>query len=443
MINASKIRDYLVRTVRHGKRSSIKMELQESLMGMTWVGRHIGKSHLRSLYLVAGLTLTFQMTIAAPPLLLAQATDPTKSPVKTPPVVGTIKNINGNTIVLTNEAGSETRVLLSPEVKFLRVPPDSKDLKSATPIQLSDLQLGDRILVRGKPGDDAGTFVATTIISMKKSDLEEKKAHDQDEWQRHGIGGLVKKVDQSSGVVTIGTMSATGAKDVSVNIGKATILRRYAESSVKFDDAKASSFDEIRPGDQLRARGAKSDDGSSFAADEVVTGSFRNVSGTVTTVDAAAGTITVADLLSNKSVTVVVKPDTQLRKLPAPMAQMIAARLKGATSGAVSPSGTTPPGGAPNGMPPGSGQNKNGAGGGGARGDLQQMLSRLPASGLGDFQKGDALLVVATASSSDAKLTAITVVGGVEIILQATSQSQAASILSPWSLSGGGDAGTP
>jgi hypothetical protein len=94
-------------------------------------------------------------------------------------------------------------------------------------------------------------------------------------------------------------------------------------------------------------------------------------------------------------------------------------------------------------MPPGSGQNKNGAGGGGARGDLQQMLSRLPASGLGDFQKGDALLVVATASSSDAKLTAITVVGGVEIILQATSQSQAASILSPWSLSGGGDAGTP
>lgn len=387
----------------------------------------------------------FQMMIAAPPHLLAQATDPTKSPIKTPPLVGTIKNINGNTIVLTNEAGSETRVLLNTEVKFLRVPPDSKDLKSAIPIQLTDLQLGDRILVRGKAGDDAGTFVATTVISMKKSDLEEKKAHDQDEWQRHGIGGLVKKVDRAGGVVTIGTMSATGAKDVNVNIGKATILRRYAASSVKFDDAKASSFDEIRPGDQLRARGAKNDDGSNFAADEVVTGSFRNVSGTVSTVDAVAGTITVADLLSNKSVMVLVKSDTQLRKLPPPMAQMIAARLKGATSSGASPSGTTPPGGATNGIPPGSGQNKNGAAGGGARGDLQQMLSRLPASGLGDFQKGDAVLLVATSSPSDANLTAITVVGGVEIILQASSQSQAASIVSPWSLSGGGggDAGTP
>ncbi len=414
-------------------------------MGMRRVGTYREKNRLQSLLLIAGLTLTFGVMIVTPPILLAQATDQTKSPVKTPPVIGTIKNINGATIVLTNEAGAEIRVLLSPDVKFLRVPPGSRDLKIATPIQPGDLQLGDRILVRGKPGDEAETFIAATVISMKKSDIDEKKAHEQDEWQRHGIGGLVKKVDQGSGVVTISTISAAGAKDVSVNIGKATILRRYAASSVKFDDAKASSIEEIRPSDQLRARGAKSDDGSSFAADEVVTGSFRNVSGTVSIVDVAKGTITIADLLSNKSVTIQVKPDTQLRKLPAPMAQMIAARLKGAASGGAPPSGTMPAGGVPNGAPSAAGPGKNGPGGGGARGDLQQILSRLPASGLGDFQKGDAVLVVATASPSDASLTAITVVGGVEAILQASSQSQAASILSPWSLSGGGggDAGTP
>jgi len=74
------------------------------------------------------------------------------------------------------------------------------------------------------------------------------------------------------------------------------------------------------------------------------------------------------------------------------------------------------------------------------------MLSRLPANTLADFQKGDAVMIVATADHDASKTTAITVLGGVEPILQASPQGQAASILSPWSLNNGGDAaaaGTP
>jgi hypothetical protein len=266
----------------------------------------------------------------------------------------------------------------------------------------------------------------------------------------------VKEVDPANGTVTIGTVSAAGPKDVTVNISKSTSLRRYASGSVKFDDAKTSTFDEIKPGDQLRARGTKSDDGNSFTPVEVVTGSFRNVSGTISAVDAGAGTLTVADLISNKTITVRVSPDTQLRKLTAPMAQMIAARLKGAGSGGAPPTSAPPQAGgagsaaAPassgsGGTPTGASSNRGGGGGGGARGDLQQVLSRLPASGLNDFQKGDAVLIVATSSPSDANFLAITIVGGVEPILQASPQGQVSSILSPWSLSnsGGGDTGTP
>jgi hypothetical protein len=75
-------------------------------------------------------------------------------------------------------------------------------------------------------------------------------------------------------------------------------------------------------------------------------------------------------------------------------------------------------------------------------GDIQQMLSRLPASTLGDFQKGDAVMIVATTGQSDSAAVAITVLGGVEPLLQVSAQGQA-SILTPWNLnSGGGDAGT-
>ena len=76
-----------------------------------------------------------------------------------------------------------------------------------------------------------------------------------------------------------------------------------------------------------------------------------------------------------------------------------------------------------------------GAGGGGG-GDLQQLLSRLPANTLADFQKGDAVMIVATTGQRETQATAITLLGGVEPILQASPQG--VSILTPWSLSGGG-----
>jgi hypothetical protein len=67
------------------------------------------------------------------------------------------------------------------------------------------------------------------------------------------------------------------------------------------------------------------------------------------------------------------------------------------------------------------------------------MLSRLPAVTVKDFQKGDAVILVST-QGTDAAVTAITLLGGVEPILTAAPGSQAM-MLSPWSLGGApGDA---
>ncbi|HKM67941.1 MAG TPA: hypothetical protein VJX70_12310 [Candidatus Acidoferrum sp.] len=379
---------------------------------------------------------------------LAQSQAPTAAPAKTPPVLGTIKTIAGETLTVTSDAGVESKVTVTPATKLLRVPPGSKDLTQAVAIPLSEFQEGDRVLVRSRCAGEPPVCEATTVIAMKKSDIAEKQAHEREEWQKHGIGGLVKSVDAAQGTITIGTVTAAGKKDLTIAVGKSTVIRRYAPGSVKFDDAKVSSVAEINPGDQLRARGVRGADGTSFAADEVVSGSFRNISGMISAVDASAGTITVVDLATKKTAVVKVSADSQLRKLSPQMAQMIAMRLKGAST-----SGGALPGGAPaagqatpaaNGAAGGgSGAAGGGAGGQGrGGGDMQQLLARLPATPLGDFQKGDAIMVVATGTSNDAQVTAITVLGGVEPLLQATSQEQASSILTPWSLSGGGgDAG--
>ena len=388
---------------------------------------------------------------AALSLVFAAGRVSPQTPPKTPPALGTLKSISGDQLVLTTDAGSELKVQLPADVKVVRVPPGAKDLKEAMPLALSDLQPGDRILVRTKAGEDGSSLVATTVIAMKKSDIADKQAKEREEWQKHGIGGLVKTVDTSNGTITVGTLSAAGPKDVVIHVGKDTALRRYAPGSVKFDEAKAAPITEIHAGDQLRARGSRSAESNDFTADEIVSGSFRNIAGPITGVDAGAGTLTVSDVATKKPVELKVTADSQMRKLPPPVAQRIAMRLKGEPAAPAS-GNAAPAQGAPaaTGNPAsaaGAAINTGTPGGGPQRGagDMQQMLSRLPVSPLGDFQKGDVVMLVATSDPTSGQATVITLLGGVESILQSSTQGQAASILSPWSLGqgGGGDAGTP
>jgi hypothetical protein len=363
---------------------------------------------------------------------------PSNTPAKTPPILGTIKAIASESLTVATDAGVETKVTVTSGTKLMRVPPGSKDLSQAEAIPFSEFQQGDRVLVRLRCAGDPPVCEAGTVIAMKKNDIAERQAREREEWQKHGIGGRVKSVDPAQGAITIGTMTAAGKKDVTVVVGRSTLVRRYAPGSVKFDDAKVSNLSEVSPGDQVRARGVRSADGASFTADEVVAGAFRNIAGIISAVDPGAGTITVSDLATKKSEVVKVNSDSQLRKLPLQIAQMIAMRLKGGaeSGGSPSPGQAAPPVGGAMGAPGGGmgGQSRNG-------GDLQQLLGRLAAAPLADFQKGEAVMIVATGGPKDAQVTAITVLGGVEPLLQAATQEQASSILTPWSLSsGGGDA---
>ena len=369
--------------------------------------------------------------------------------------IGAIKSINGNAITLAPDSGPEIAVTVQPNARLLRIAPGEKDLKNATPVQLQELQVGDRVRVRGQASADSTSIAALEIIVISHSDLEAHKEQDRQDWQKRGLGGLVSSVDPATGTVTISITSLGGKKNIAIHTSKTTVFRRYAPDSVKFDDAKPSSLQEVQPGDQLRARGDRSTDGSELTAEEIVTGTFRNIAGTVNSVDASAGTLSVQDLLSKKAVQVKITSDSQLHKLPPEVAQRIAMRLKsslppgtpGATgssgSGSAPASGNAQQSGAPSGaMAPGGGAATGGARQGGTP-DLQQMLSRMPAVTLADLHKGDAVLIVTTQGSATGGGTAITLLSGVEPILQAAPSGSQAMMLAPWSLGGapGGDSG--
>jgi hypothetical protein len=357
--------------------------------------------------------------------------------------IGAVKTVTDTTITLTPDSGADVTVTLQPTTRFLRIAPGEKTLKNATPMEQQDVHIGDRILVGGKPSDDNTSLVASTVVVMTRSDLEAQHQREIEDWQKRGVDGLATAVDAVAGTVTITVRN----KSVVLHSSKTTVVRRYPPDSVKFDDAKPSSLQEIHAGDQVRARGERSADGNEVAAEEIVSGSFSNIAGTVNSVDASSSTLTVHDLLSKKNLTVKVTQDSQLRRLPTEMAQRLAQRLKRTASGAAGPASasagseqTARPAGASGGTAAGDAGAGRRAGG---APDLQQMLSRMPAVALADLHKGDAVVILSTVGTAGVG-TAITLLTGVEPILEAAPNASGASILTPWSLGApSGDAGGP
>jgi hypothetical protein len=365
--------------------------------------------------------------------------------------IGTIKTINESSLTLAQTSGSDVSVTVQTGARILRLASGDKDLKNATAIQLADLHIGDTVRVRGTGSPDGNSISALEVIVITQAAVAAVGDQIRQDWQKRGVGGRVESVDAAGGTVTLTIPSLTAKKSIVVHTTKDTVFYRYAPDSAKPEDAKKSSVGEIQPGDQLRARGNKNTDGSEITAEEIYAGVFPQYAATVKSVDASSGVLTIQDLASKKTVQVKVAPDSQLHKIPSEMAQMVAMRLKGALAGTAgargSPSEAKPAAGnaqAPS--PAGSSWSGGGSGGGmrsGGAPDFQRILSRMPSTTLADMnlQKGDAVIVLATEGTSTTPHTAITLVSGVEPILQASPGAGQAMMLTPWNLGGGAPGG--
>src|SRR5215469_2950348 len=364
--------------------------------------------------------------------------------------IGTVKAMNGNTLTL-DSSGLEVAVNVQPGARILQLAPGAKDLKNATPLQLQDLKVGDTIRARGASSTDGKSLTALEVIVITHAAVAAVSDQLRQDWQKRGAGGRVETVDVAIGDVVVAIPSLSGKKTLVVHTNKNTVVYRYAPQSAKPEDARQSSLRDIRSGDQLRARGNRNADGTEMTAEEIFAGVFPQFAATVKSVDANEGTLSVQDLVSKKTVQVRVTADSQLHKIPPEMAQGFAMRLKEARGGgqgslgggsAPKPAVNAQVAGPPGGMPPGEGM------GGGMRSgeapDLQRMLSRLPTSTLAELnlQKGDAVIILATEGTANGPHTAITLLSGVEPILQAAPGAGQAMMLTPWSLGGapGGDA---
>lgn len=369
------------------------------------------------------------------------------------------------TLKIKTDAGAIVVAAANDKTVVMRVPPGDKDTKRAVAITLTDIALGDRVFVFGKPAD-GGKIATAKVYVMTKADLARKAEHDRAEWQQRGVTGTITAINPATKEITLqlrqsggrgfggggfrGGAGAAGGANGNPNGGAnagapATppstitiaasapnvVIRRYAPDSVKFSDAKPSSFDEMKVGDQLRALGDKSEDGSRLTAEEVVFGTFRTFAGTVTAVNAQTNEVQLTDMQTNRKITVAVTPDSNLRRFPAEMMQRMMARAQGGEQGGANGEGAGRPpreGGAANG---GEGGTRRGGGGEGAGGegagrgrgfggrgfDPQAMLEFLPQTTVADLKPGDVVIVGSTVGNDPSRATATAMIAGADAIV--------------------------
>jgi hypothetical protein len=328
-------------------------------------------------------------------------------------VVGSITAISGHTLTVQPDSGAPASLTVSDSARILRTQPGAKKLSDATPIALSDLAVGDRVLAIVNAG------AATTIVAMKHADIAQRQEAEAAGWQR-GAAGLVKTVDAATGTVTI----ASGPRTLTIHTTPATIVRRYSPDSAEFAKAQPSTLKQIHPGDQLRVRGTRSPDGAEITADAIIAGTFRNIAGTVLSTNAAEKTVTVNDLLSKKAILIHITAESQLHKLPPEMAKQLAARLKSMAPGAHHEQAAQQ-----------TAATQNASSGGRHGGDLSQMLESTPTVTAADLHKGDAVIIVATQGTPDSA-TAVTLLAGVEPLLRAFPSGNQSMFSASWNLGG-------
>ncbi|MBC7925658.1 MAG: hypothetical protein H7039_08380 [Bryobacteraceae bacterium] len=369
-------------------------------------------------------------------LILALTVSAQSSQTQPGRVMGVVSEKQGSGAKVRTDAGEVYEIVFGPDTKFQRIAPGQTSLKDASTITASDIGSGDRVLARGT-ATDAKTIVANSVILMSRTDLAEKQQKERQDWQKRGISGTVTALEPAKKQITIRIPQLAAAEQlVTLTVSDNAPTRRYSADSVRFADAKQAALTDVKPGDQLRARGDKSEDGLTFKADEVVTGSFQTLAATVVSVVPDSNELLIKDLDTNKTLTVRVTPDSTLKRMP---------NLGGGPSG-------PPPGGNPGapGGPGAGGPGRAAAGGPGGPGgpgggmrmpDIGQMMERLPVTTLADVKPGETIIVASTKSTTNDKVTAITLLAGAERFVAMRRAMAAASGSNAGSRNSGGPGG--
>jgi hypothetical protein len=312
--------------------------------------------------------------------------------------------------------------------KIYRVEPGEKDLSKATKGTIADIAAGDRILIRGEVNAAEKIVLASSLIVMKKEAITSLKAKEEADWKQHSVAGVIKSVDAEGKQFHMSARTAGVVKEWTVAVTDKTGIKRYADESIRYQDAQPSDLKAMVVGDQVRVLGNRQDAASKVTAEQVIFGSFQTLGGEIVSLKPETGEVVLLDVQTKKKVTLKISPEARLRKMPA-------------FSGGGRAGGMRPGGGPPGGMRQGGGPGGGGFGmrmGGGNGPDFQQMMERLPKATIEDLKAGDAVVTSVARPRDGHPANVISMIAGMDFLLRAPA-SEVNQVIGNWNL----EVGTP
>lgn len=390
------------------------------------------------------ILIAFVVTLLCVASSAAQSTDSSIKPVYKS---GDVESIAADKVVIKSTDGL-LGIVLNEKSEFKRISAVKPSLSTATTVTLAEIAVGDKVTVSCLATADGKSFWGRTVYLITKSDIAQKAAKETSEWRTRGIAGKVTSVSVQTNQIVVEIGGLMGATKLTLTPKADAKFMRYAPDSIKYADAKLSSIAEIKIGDQIRALGDKSSDGTAFTAETVLTGAFRQTAGTIKSVDIAKNEVVVKDSATNKDVTIAFGDAIILKRFPPEMAERMA--------GMQMPGAVRPPGqqgqqgqgqvvaqqGPPPGRAPVTGQPQSGGAGrmiGGSRGGMDDMLERLPNITAADLKVGETIAILTSGSQASAdRVKAFKLIAGVEPFIR---MAQAAAAMSGRGQGGGNQPG--
>ncbi|HEX7956192.1 MAG TPA: hypothetical protein VF508_04570 [Pyrinomonadaceae bacterium] len=339
-------------------------------------------------------------------------------------------------VTVRSDSGESVTFTTTEQTAYTRLPPGETALDKGERVTFAEVRAGDRVLVVSAAGG-----AATRVILMARAAAAGGAGQARDDGRR--LNGRVVSVDAAKKFIVVQTRGREGVEAVTVDASGAARILRFAPDSTRPADAVAGSFADVRAGDSLRATGARSADGATFKAEEVLSGAFQRFAGTVTNVDAARGALTVKNEQTNQSVTLSFGARSTLRRTTPEFEKAVAERAarverreqrraSGEGGGQAQGEGREgrregQGGGGRTGERRGEGGQRRGGGGpggAGGGGNFQQLAESLPAVTLAELKKGDTVVLTVTPQADPARATVVTLLTGPAEVLRGMQQFQ-------------------
>jgi hypothetical protein len=314
-------------------------------------------------------------------------------------IVGEVMSLDktANQVSIKTKENETVALSLNEATDYKRVPPGETTLSKAVPVTMAEMAVGDQVYARGMISDDGNRAPVRQLVIMSHVDIARKHEQERADWRKRGIVGSIKAINNATNEISVMARLPEGNRVITITAAEAVRYRRYESESVKFSSALPSSFAELKVGDQVRALGNKNPDGTRFTAEEIVSGTFRTLIGTITEVNSTTAEIKINDLNTKQPLTIVTKEESLVRRISPELIALLVPQKGQPAPPAANASGPT--------------ANK--------KMDVEEELEKLKAHAISELKPGEMVIVTSTIGKDASRLTAIALISGVNPLVKA------------------------